>query len=306
VGLKRELTRNFMSVGGMKLLGIPISLVIAIILARVLGPEDFGRYAFIMALVPLLALSVSGGVSQLLTREVATYIHLQQWSLYNGLLKSSHVFVLLLSTIFVVGFFTVSSWTDLIPQNETKELFSIAIWLVPFLGLAAIRLGFIKGLHKPALAELPQQFLQPIILLVVVGGTAWLGGLDTFTAIWIQVFAASIVFIVATWIFYKIQPKEAFHKTASYRNAEWGKALLPFSFLAVVTTLNAHIGIIFLGVLSSNEDVAAMRVAERGAQLVVLSLTIVNMVIAPYIVKAYQENNKKVLQKIARKSAQAA
>src|SRR5690606_31133606 len=58
-----------------------------------------------------------------------------------------------------------------------------------------------------------------------------------------------------------------------------------------------------LGFFSTDEQVAAMRVAERGGQFVVMSLTLVNMVIAPYIVRAHRDGDKVLLQNLARKSA---
>ena len=73
--------------------------------------------------------------------------------------------------------------------------------------------------------------------------------------------------------------------------------------IALVSAFNAQIGIIVLGVLSTDEQVAAMRIAERGGQFVVMSLTLVNMVIAPYIVRAHRDRDKVLLQNLAKKSA---
>ena len=73
----------------MRLFQIPIGLGVSILLARFLGPEQFGQYTFVMVLVPLLALPITGGMQNLLTREVAAYSHAGKWRLYKGILRAA-------------------------------------------------------------------------------------------------------------------------------------------------------------------------------------------------------------------------
>jgi O-antigen/teichoic acid export membrane protein len=292
-----------MGVGAMKLLSIPTGLATSIILARTLGPEDFGQYAFIMALVPLIALPVSGGLPQLLTREVATFAHSKNWSLYQGALKASHAWVLLILAALLIGYWVLGVGLNLVPTDGKWSLLPIALTMVPLSGLAAVRTGTIKGLGLPAYAEIPGQLIQPVTLLGLFTVLAWYGALDTQTAIWSQVAGAILIFLIASWMFFRIQPNDAKGVAATYQLKRWNSALLPFTMIALVSTFNAQIGIVVLGLLSTDEQVAAMRVAERGGQFVVLSLTLVNMVIAPYIVGAHRDGDKALLQKLARKSA---
>lgn len=71
--LRGQLIRSFIGVGAMKLLSLPIGLLTSIIPARTLGPESFGKYTFVMASVPLVALPIVAEVPPLLTRQVAVY-----------------------------------------------------------------------------------------------------------------------------------------------------------------------------------------------------------------------------------------
>lgn len=303
MSLKKQLIKSFMGVGVMKLLSIPIGLVTSIILARTLGPEGFGQYAFVMALVPLFALPVSGGMPQLLTREVATFAHSNNWALYQGALRASHVWVLLVAAILLISYWILRAGFNLVPTEGKWALLPIALLMVPLGGLAAVRTGTIKGLGLPAYAELPGQMIQPVVMLGLYGFLAWQGNLGTKSAIWSQVAGAGLIFLIASWMFFRIQPREAKDVAPGYQVKHWKSALLPFSMIALVSTFNAQVGIIFLGVLSTDDQVAAMRIAERGGQFVIISLTLVNMVISPYIVRAYRDGNKSLLQNLARKSA---
>lgn len=301
--LKQKLIKSFLGVGLIKLLSIPIGFATTIILARILGPEKFGQYSFVMALIPLIAVPVSGGVSQLLTREVAIFFQSKSWSFYRGALRSAHSWVVVVSGLILSIFWVMWSCLSLIPTEGKWSLLPIAVFLVPLLGLSAVRNGAMKGLGMPAYAEVPQQLIQPILTLIFFAAAAWLGLLDTQNALWIQVIGSGFVFLIASWMFYKVRPVQATEWAPEFKLINWGRSLLPFSLLALVSAFNAQIGIIFLGILSSDDQVAAMRVAERGGQFVVLSLTLINMVIAPYIVQAHRDGDKNRLQKLAQQSA---
>jgi len=292
-----------MGVGAMKLISIPIGLATSIILARTLGPGGFGQYAFIMALIPLIALPVSGGLPQLLTREVSIFAHSKNWALYQGALRASHAWVLLIAATILVGYWALRMGLNLAPTEGKWSLLSIALIMVPLGGLAAVRMGTIKGLGLPAYAEMPSQLIQPVAMLGLFAMLAWQGNLDTRAAIWSQVAGAGLIFLIASWMFFRIQPSDAKGVAATYQLKRWKSALLPFSMIALVSAFNAQIGIIVLGLLGTDEQVAAMRIAERGGQFVVMSLTLVNMVIAPYIVRAHRDGEKALLQNLTRKSA---
>ena len=303
MSLKTQLIKSFMGVGAMKLFSIPIGLATSIILARTLGPEGFGQYAFVIALIPLIALPVSGGLPQLLTREVATFAHSKSWSLYQGALRASHVWVFFIAAAILIGYWVLGVVLQLLPSDGKWSLLPIALMMVPLSGLAAVRTGTIKGLGFPAYAEIPVQLIQPVVMLGLFTVLALYGDLDAKSAIWSQVAGGALIFVIASWMFFKIQPSDAKGVAATYQVGRWKRALLPFSMIALVSTFNAQIGIIALGFLSADEQVAAMRVAERGGQFVAMSLMLVNMVIAPYIVGAYRDGDQVLLQNLARKSA---
>ena len=303
MSLKKTLIKSLIGVGVMKLLSIPVGLATSIILARTLGPEGFGQYAFIMALIPLIALPVNGGLPQLLTREIASFAHANDWSFYRGALRAAHAWVLLVAALVLIVYWTFGIGLGWVSTEGKWSLLPIALLMVPLLGLTAVRQGTIKGLGLPAYAEIPGQLIQPFVMLLLFGFLAWQGMLSTEAAITAQVTGAALVFFLASWMFFRVQPTEAKGLTPKYQLNRWKSALLPFSLIALVSTFNIQISVIVLGIFSTDEQVAAMRVAERGGQFVMMSLTLVNMVIAPYIVRAHRDGDRALLQNLAQKSA---
>lgn len=301
--LNHPLVKSFFGLGALRLASIPLGLVSSVILARALGTEAFGQYAFVMSLIAIISLPVSAGMPPLLTREIAAYLHEKDWSLYRGVLRAAHLWVLLSSTVIVSMYFFISTGTNLLPEDNKWKLLAISIFMVPFVGLAAVRNGAVKGLGKPIYSELPGQLISPILLIVIYAVLANLGALSAESAVLSQVLIAGIIFVIASWIFRWLQPVDRKSQEPEYEIKAWGFALLPFTLLALVGTFNAQIGIVILGFSGSDEQIAAMRVADRGASFVALSLVLVNIVIAPHIVRAYRSKNREQLQALAKKSA---
>ncbi|KPP97789.1 oligosaccharide flippase family protein [Marinobacter sp. HL-58] len=305
-GLKAQLVRGALGVGGLKLLSLPLTLATSILLARGLGPEGYGQYVFVLAVISLLALPVGPGLGQLVTREVAKCHHGKEWGLFRGLLRRAHQWVILGSALMAVVIallaFRNASWT----VDDRWALLSLATFMLPLLGLNALRSSTLRGLRNVFYAQLPELLARPGLHLVIAGGLLAAGILNPATALASQIVATALAFGVGAWLLWRLKPAEVGQARPDYRHGEWGRALLPFTLLAAVGTLNGQIGILALGWLGTDEDVAALQVAMSGSMLVVLSLTIVNMVIGPHITRAHRDNDKPRLQRLSRQSARAA
>ena len=306
--IQEKLKKGFMGVGAIQVISIPISLMVSIILARSLGPELYGQYAFAVAFLPLLALPVSGGLTQLLTRQVATYVHNNNRALYKGIIVSSYTWVIATSLVIIIGYFLASEVFYFLPRsNEGEWRIMIPIMLmIPVMGLNSVRTGLLKGMGYPILSELPIRLLQPAIVLITYYFLANIGQLTGVIAVWIQLWSGVTLWLIGSiLIFYiNLYPKQGYK--CSYELKMWMQSLLPFSMMALVYTCNTQVGVLILGVLGSDESVAAMQVGQRGAQFVSLSLGVVNMVVSPYIVSAYQAADMKRLQALSKKTARLA
>ncbi len=196
LGKKQELIKSFLSVGAMRLIALPTGLFSSIMLARFLGPEQFGQYAFIMALVPLLAIPITGGMQNLLTREVAAYSYSGQWRHYRGIVRAGHIWVVFVSALFLATYFVFAFVLDLMPTYGKWSLLPVGVLMIPLLGLNAARNGVIKGLGLPALAELPKMLLQPLIALLALMLVIYTIGLNPEIAIWIQVLSNVAILLI--------------------------------------------------------------------------------------------------------------
>jgi len=287
-------------VGGLKLLALPLSLVVSVLLARVLGPEGFGRYSFVISLLVVLALPISAGLRQLVTREVARYVEMREWRLLRGVLVRSHQVVLLGSLLLalVLGLLSLSraAWAP----DDTWTLILLGLVLVPLLGLNIVREATLRGLGSVVQAQIPELLARPLVQLVLAVVLLALGLLDPASAV--AIYAASLLFsfTLGTVFLRRHLPTAVRGRRPSFRTGQWASAWLPFTMLGAATVVNNQLGLVLLGFLSSEEQVAAFRVAERGAQLALLSLTVANFVIGPRVTKLQLRGKRHKLQMLSR------
>tara|TARA_R110000772_G_scaffold266742_1_gene389608 strand:+ start:75894 stop:77219 length:1326 start_codon:yes stop_codon:yes gene_type:complete len=305
-GLKTKLVRGALGVGGLKLLSLPLTLATSVILARGLGPEGYGQYVFVMAIVSLLALPLGPGLGQLVTREVAKYQNDEDWALFRGLMRRAHQWILLGSTVMGCGIALIASRYASWAVDDRWSLLLIAVLMLPLLGLNALRSSTLRGLRLVFFAQLPELLVRPALHLMIAGCLLLAGILNPATALASQIAGTALAFGVGAWLLLRLKPLEAKQGEPTYRYGKWVRSLLPFTLLAAVSNLNGQIGILILGWLGADKDVAALQIAISASMLVALTLVIVNLVISPYIARAYRDRDKQHLQRLSRNSVRAA
>ena len=305
-GLRAQIIRGATGVGGLKLLFLSLTLGTSILLARALGPEGFGQYAFITSLLMVVALPLDQGMRNLITREVASYDHQNQWPLFRGLLHRAHQWVLLGAALIILVLGGIAVFRAEWRLDDRWTLLLAGLAMLPFLGLNALRGATLAGLGNVVKAQIPELLVRPGMHLAIAALLLAGGRLNPASAIISQTAAAVIAFAVGILLLRKHWPAQAQGITRAYRDRAWASAWAPFTLLAAAGMLNSQIGILLLGWLGTDAQVAALRIADRGAQLVAMSLMVVNLVIAPHITRAYRDGDQRRLQRLCTQSARAA
>ena len=231
-----------------------ISFTYFIIIARALGPEDLGKYYFVISFTTIFAIFIDLGLTNVLTREVAKD-QARAGGFLSGVLiiKSA---LSLLSLAAVITAVNLLGYPELIKQ--LVYISSISMVLDSFTAsFFAISRGFHNLFYESAGSIIFQiiVLISGILVLRTGGGLGWLIGALALASIFYFIF--SLVLILKKW---KIKVWPRF-------NPELVKFVLkltiPFSLFAIFQRIYIYLDSILLSVLAGDRYVGLYQVSFK-------------------------------------------
>jgi len=296
-----SLYRKFTSTAGVMIISRCLAMALGIIYARYLGPEQFGLYSFVLSIIAMATLPAIAGLPNLLVREIANFHLEEKWGLLKGVINWSRIYVLSISLIVMLIMSSVLYFNFF--ESSVSDLLWVAIFLIPIKGLLAQQGAVFNGFRKPIFAQLPTQIFAPLMTLVILSCSIFFySELTAYHLLYISLLSAVSAFIISAFLIRKKLLVTLKNATTSYITTTWHKALLPFTLIAFIGTLNTELASVLLGFWGNIESVAYFKVAMQGVTLVSLGLSAINMVIMPNVARLYKEANLKATQMLLTKS----
>jgi len=299
--LRQHLIRGASGSLILKIANTALALIMAVVLARVLGVKDYGIYAFCLSLVQILTVPAALGGPPLLVREVAAYQAKGEYHFLRGLLKRFRQASLLASLILVlvaaaIGYAIYQDSPMLIP-------FMVAVALIPLHTAMQLQGSALRGLRHVLLGQAALT-IRPAIVLAIVGALFWLTGKNqgAETALLAQLAASALLVTLTFILLQKMLPLEVKNAEPALETSRWVQSALPFVFASGMQILNNETSVVLLGILRAPEDVGVYRVAQRGAMLIPFGLQAVNMSMGPAVAEMFARGEKKRLQRMISKS----
>lgn len=307
-GLRAQLLRGGTGSLAVKLASVVLGLVLVALLARTLGAEGYGVYAFVLALASLASAPTQLGLAPLVVRETAHAQARNDWSSLRGIWRWATAVAALYSLV-VISFGLVGLQLGWFNGLGLPSTLSWGLLLILLLSLGGIRTAALRGLRHVLAGLLPEQVLRPVFLLLLLSLAAALMPQKAITpevAMGLTVIAVALAFLVGAWLLYRHRPAALLGAKPTYRHRVWLAAAWPLVLTQGFRQLNQYADVLLLGVLASAADVGIYRVAAQGALMVSLGLTALNMAIAPFIARLHTLGETAKLQKLAKRTAQAA
>lgn len=307
VSFRQQLLRGSVGSIAVKVTGTAIGFALAVVLARLLGPEGYGTYAFVLALLSLLAIPAQAGLPQLMVRETAKTEAREQWGLMRGLWRWGNGFVALFSAVMIVVGALLLWFGEPWLSEARWQTFAVGLLLVPFLALGNVRGAILRGLRRTVIGQLPETVLRPALLLVLVLLLPWLWTdfvLSATSVMALHAVAALGVFVIGTFLLLRARPQQvASDPVPEYESAYWRNAAFPLALLAGLQLINQQTDILLLGIIQTDGDVGVYRVVFQVATLVIFGLQALNQVLQPYYARMYAQGEMARLQRLVTYSA---
>jgi O-antigen/teichoic acid export membrane protein len=299
-GLRAQLLRGGVAGLLVRAGSVLAGVIASVALARVLGPEKFGIYAFVLSLITLLGLPVKMGLPTLIVRETARADQAADGALMLGIWRwSDRAMALMAAAVLALS----GAYVWLVAGLESPRMIALlcALPLVPLIGLAEARGAAIRGLRRVALGTAPDKILRPLLLAGAVAAVGWVSAVPPSAA---QVYlihcgVAIITVGVANAIATRIRPQHPGSKTPRTIPRAWIAAILPLSALAGLQMISHNTDILMLGTLASDTEAGLYRVALSGANIALFGLTTINLVLQPYFAQSCSEGDHRQLQRLA-------
>ena len=284
---------------GLRIAGMGFGLLVGVQLARGLGVEGYGVYGLAMSTIALLTVPTEFGLPQLVTREVAAARVTSNWSLLRGVLRWASRTSLLISLVVALS---VLAWLVFSGQGFATTLgltLVVGLIMVPIVAQGKICCAALRGLEKIVQGQFPETVLRPALfsfllfiapLLFVPLNPAFSMGLGALSA--------SLVFFVSYMMLRKEMPVVACPSEAFSDARKWWPSAFPMALTEGMRVLQAHLVILFIGMLGTLSMVGVYRVASSVALLVAVPVTLFNVVSAPVISRLYTEDDRHRLQQL--------
>ena len=303
--LKSYLVRGAAGSLSFKIINTGLVLVSGILLARLLGAQNYGYYAYAMSLIQLMTIPTVMGLPQLVLREISAYYARKDYGRMRGLLIRANQFVFGMSVFLMVVAAAIATAFSGHLAPEGVQTFLISLLLLPLLGLTTLRLAVLRGLRYILSGLAPELLIKPVVFIFLLVAAFFMIGQEVTPqlAMVFQVAAAGFAFFIGAVFLVRSMPSQVKAMDAVYDTRLWFKSALPFMFLGAMQLVNQRTDIVMLGFFRPMEEVGIYRAVVQGATLVSFVLISANMVLAPIISGLYTRGKLNQLQRLVTISA---
>ena len=276
-----------------------LALAASVLLARALGPEGFGTYAFVVSIALVLAAAIRLGLPPLAVREVAKYQVEARWTLLRGFL----IFATRASlTAGALALCAAAAWTLADPRIGVVGL--LCALLASLIAVNSLWSGALRALQRVLAGHFTSEALVTGALAVFAACAIAAGALTSTTALMLHVAAAATGLAAAAWLLWRAFPAAVRAAAPSYAEAQvWRRSAMTLLAISGLQMVNTQADILLLGVLATSEDVGLYRAAVQGSHLVAFALHAVNVALAPSISRLHASGDHAALQRAATWSA---
>ena len=290
----RNLLRLFSGSLLIRVAGMAFGLLIAIQLARGLGPSSYGVYGLAMSMIAILTVIVEFGTARFVIREVAAAtthgnlaLQVIRWA---QKLVISLAFPLIISAAITYYFYS---------DSILLSTLFFGILIVPLVAINNIKGGALRGLHRVLVGQIPDALLRPSSFSLFLFIATFLNfSLTPQLAIAIGVASAGLALLASTYLLDRAFAPHRAGTTKTEDRRLWLKASTPMALTEVLRMGQAHGATLLLGALAAATDVGIYKVATTILVLFLFFETISNVVGAPLIATSHAEGGQIKLQRL--------
>lgn len=285
--------------------GAGLAFFTQLLIARILGPESFGIYAYVFAWMSVLAYGTALGFQVALLRFVSVYDSKSAWSLLRGVIRYSERRVgavgLCVILIGVAGILIRGQAME----PELSDTFLIGFLLVPVWAFLWLRTATVRAFGGVVTALAPERIMRDGLLLTFVVcaslGFGW--NLNASTVMTATVASTLLALGLAHVAMLRLRPRMIDTAVPQYDAKAWRQAAVPLLIVGATDALFSRTGVLLLGWIGETKNAGIYGLAFSIAFLVVLPRSAVATLFAPAIARLYAHRQMADLQALILRAA---
>jgi O-antigen/teichoic acid export membrane protein len=262
--------------------GAALKYVLHLQLARLMGAEQFGAYAYSMAWLALLTVCSGLGLSMGVLRFFPEYVEHGDWEHAAGLLTASRRLTMIAGTIAAACYYVLTYCIDGIVASYAVLL------LLPVGAVVGFHAELLRSQQRIELAYFPTLILQQVLVLALVVTLSRMhGGLTGNVAIAVHAAAALCVAALQIYLMRSTLPAAVRAAQPRFETRGWLRVSSPMLLATMFTLLLGQADILMVGTILGAREAGLYSAAARSAALVGLALVAGNAIVAPLIARHY-------------------
>jgi O-antigen/teichoic acid export membrane protein len=286
----------------LSMIGIGLTVGVSLLLARTLGPERYGVYAYGMAWAMVALLAVGFGQDKLLLREAAVRLSrgddagvasLVGWSVRS--LAGTSVAVL------VVAAGALGAARALPEVRSTLEAVGFALVIVPFIAFTRAGEGLLRAYGSLTQGQLGEAVLRPGVMLtlcLLFGSSLRVHTDGGNRALHLQLLAAVISCSVILTLARRRSTGRSRRAARPEERRVWMASSATLAMVGGLQILNQKIDVLVLGGLLGAKSTGVYAAVAPLAALTTFALTVANISSGPLIAARHAAGDKRGLQEV--------
>jgi O-antigen/teichoic acid export membrane protein len=271
--------------------------------ARTIGADGYGVYAYVFAWVTVLAYVSALGFDVSLLRFVPAYLATREYALLRGVTRYAALRVAAAGCAIgaIGGGLALFRFAG--RQPELADTFVVGFAVVPVLALLWIHVSIARGLGGVVSALLPDRLVRDGVLLVLVASVGALCKIGAAAAMAATLLGSAAGLCLVRLATRRLRPAAVTATAPAYRAHSWRRTMLPLVIIGSAEALMNRTGVMLLGWLVNTKEAGIYALAFNIAFAAMLPRTAVNTLLAPAISHLFVTREQAALRAIVAKAA---
>ncbi len=276
-----------------------------LVIARMVGVDSFGVYAYVTATMVVLAYFAALGFDVALLRFVPAYEAQQRWDLLAGVVRYAQSRAGAVGTVIILVGVSIVAVRGSALSGELRNAFFMGFVLVPVLALLWIRCSAIRAFGGVVWAIVPDRLVREgLVVGLVAFATLGLGlQLDATQVVIAMLVSASIGLGLTSLAMRRLRPRAADAVVPVYDAAGWRHVALPLLVIGGTEALMNRTVVLILGWFGDTKDAGIYSLVFSIAFVAVLPRTALNTLFAPAVSSLFTRKDQAALQVLVASAA---